>query len=163
MQWLGVLFDLDMTLVDTSCLKPLRKQRLWKEVYSHIPKTVVFPGMSELVHELSGICKMGVVTSAPRPYAERVVLFHSLPITVLSTYHDTSYHKPHPEPLLNGCQKLGIDPSMVISIGDEINDFKASQSAGIRYFHAVWGGNNLQGVPQELLCASVSDLRDRLL
>jgi len=159
----GIIFDLDMTLVDTSNLASLRKQRLWKQVYSHIAETATFPGVGELIRELSEIYKVGVVTTSPRPYAERVVQFHSLPISVLAAYHDTANHKPHPEPLLYACQILGLAPSMTVSIGDELSDFKASSSAGMEYFHALWSGNNSSGVPQGICCKSVSDLRDRLL
>ncbi len=159
----GILFDLDMTLVNTSGLATLRKQRLWSQVYSHISDTVLFPGIRDLIRELSGVYKIGVVTTSPRPYAERVVRFHSLPITVVAAYHDTSNHKPHPEPLLYACQKLGIIPSRTASIGDELGDFKASSSAGMEYFHAIWGGSDSQEIPRERLCRSASELRDRLL
>ena len=34
-----VLFDLDMTLVNTSMLESLRSQRKWSEVYKRVPET----------------------------------------------------------------------------------------------------------------------------
>ena len=163
MEQQGVLFDLDMTLVDTSRLAVLRKQRLWKQVYSHISETAIYPGIKEFILELSGIYKVGVVTTSPRPYAERVVQYHTLPISIVAAYHDTSNHKPHPAPLLYACQSLGLSPSMSFSIGDEFSDYKASNAAGMEYLHAAWGSNSLSGIPSELLCRTVAALRERLL
>ena len=41
MRFNSVLFDLDMTIVDTSSLLGLRKQRRWNDVYAQLNKTKI--------------------------------------------------------------------------------------------------------------------------
>ena len=48
----GVIFDLDMTLVDTSSLKQLRTKRRWPQVYDRLDETKLFEGVSNLIDNL---------------------------------------------------------------------------------------------------------------
>ncbi len=152
-----------MTLVDTSLLQGLRDQGNWSNVYKNIPRTILYPGIYQLVRDLSKTYLLGVVTSSPRPYAEKVLHFHSLQLKVLAAYHDTECHKPLPAPLFHGCQQLGLSPTLIVSIGDEINDYKASVAASIDYIHAAWSNKNNTDLPTNVLCNTVADLRIRLL
>ncbi|MBC8147262.1 MAG: HAD hydrolase-like protein [Bacteroidetes bacterium] len=102
-----------MTLVDTSCFEELRNQRLWSQIYSNTKNTKIYDGISELVSELVKYYKVGIVTSSPRTYAERIIDYYSLNIPVLSAYHDTKNHKPHPEPIIKGCQVLQLNANEV--------------------------------------------------
>ncbi len=113
MDYKGIIFDLDMTLVDTSCFEELRNQRLWSQIYSNTKNTKIYDGISELVSELVKYYKVGIVTSSPRTYAERIIDYYSLNIPVLSAYHDTKNHKPHPEPIIKGCQVLQLNANEV--------------------------------------------------
>jgi HAD superfamily hydrolase (TIGR01549 family) len=162
MEFRGLIFDLDMTLVDTSCLESLRQQRQWQNVYSSIPDTVLYPGVRELISELTQKYVSGVVTSSPRSYAEKVLEYHSLSTEVLVAYHDTSYHKPHPAPFIMACQKLGIPPSQIVSIGDQENDYLAAQAAGLAHYHAGWAAERYPTLPEALNCPSIIHLRDVL-
>ncbi|MDF5814417.1 HAD-IA family hydrolase [Pseudomonas aeruginosa] len=38
--------------------------------------------------------------------------------------------KPDPEPLLLACSQLGIDPSRVLFIGDDLRDIESGRDAG---------------------------------
>lgn len=44
----NVIFDLDMTLVDSSIAESARKQRNWPLVYSMIPSFTLYSGMGEV-------------------------------------------------------------------------------------------------------------------
>lgn len=43
----SVIFDLDLTLVDTTNLESLRHNRNWQEAYRRISETVMYDGMTE--------------------------------------------------------------------------------------------------------------------
>ncbi|GAA5578824.1 hypothetical protein Pgin02_01853 [Porphyromonas gingivalis] len=45
----SIIFDLDLTLVDTSVLEELRKKRNWNTVYSLIPSTSLYDGIREIL------------------------------------------------------------------------------------------------------------------
>ena len=53
---------------------------------------------------------------------------------------DTTPHaKPHPMPLLEASQRLGIDPSQCVYIGDAARDIEAGQRAGMATLAALYG------------------------
>jgi phosphoglycolate phosphatase/pyrophosphatase PpaX len=137
----AVIFDLDMTLVDSSALEPLRRERRWSEVYRRFDMTHVYPGIKQAIESLRGRpgLRLGVVTSAPRTYADRIIAYHHLGLEVFVGYHDTPNHKPHPAPLLLATQKLGLRPSEVLSVGDEAADIVAARAAGTIAVAAAWG------------------------
>ena len=158
----GIIFDLDMTLVDTSSLLKMRDQRLWHQVYQNIPKTKIYDGVLNLLDQLKDISKMGIVTSSPRTYAERVIDYHGLNIQLLTAYHDTQKHKPHAEPILDGISKLGLKPHEVISIGDEEKDIIASNKAGATSVFAGWSNNGKNNVLANHTCITIKELTDFL-
>jgi HAD superfamily hydrolase (TIGR01549 family) len=91
----------------------------------------------------------GVVTSAPRSYAESIVRHHGLKVSVVTAYHDTRWHKPHPAPLLHGLQTLGV--STGVYIGDDEIDARAAEAAGIEFLLV----NHAHGQPLKELAAAV--------
>lgn len=71
--------------------------------------------------------------------------------------------KPDPEPLLLACSQLGIDPSRVLFIGDDLRDIESGRDAGTKtaavrygYIHpednpAHWGADVIVDHPRELI------------
>ena len=51
---------------------------------------------------------------------------------------DTPYQKPHPEPLLLACRRLGVEPSTCIFVGDSPADVRAARAAGMPSIAATW-------------------------
>ena len=139
MRFNSILFDLDMTIVDTSSLLGLRKQRRWNDVYAQLNKTKIFNGISSIIKKLDNKYNIGVITSSPRKYANKVIDYHALTIPILCAYHDTKKHKPFPEPLLYALAKIHCLPSKAIYIGDEVNDIIASKKAGLSSGAVTWG------------------------
>jgi HAD superfamily hydrolase (TIGR01509 family) len=135
----AVLFDLDETLVGTSALEPLRKKRVWPDVYKAFDKTKLPNGTLEFLKKVGKIARIGVVTKAPRSYAEKLLAHYGMEIPVLAAYHDVKKIKPDPEALLLASQKLGIPPERCIYIGDDANDVRAAQAAGMIPFGICWG------------------------
>lgn len=71
--------------------------------------------------------------------------------------------KPDPLPVVTACQRLGIEPSQAVFIGDDARDIEAGRAAGtgtvaVRWgFHAdaddpaCWGADFVLETPQQLL------------
>ena len=85
----NIIFDLDLTLVDTTLAEPYRSRRDWTGAYSVLPQCTVYDGLSEV---FDIIRKFGIntciVSTSPRPYVEKVVQTFNLPINHIVAYHD---------------------------------------------------------------------------
>jgi pyrophosphatase PpaX len=53
---------------------------------------------------------------------------------------ETEHHKPDPEPLLLGAQRLGADPTTCAYVGDSPFDMRAAKRAGMGAIAVTWGG-----------------------
>lgn len=138
----GVMLDLDDTLVISSAIEGLRRRGQWQECYQEFSRTHLPEGTHAFLGALRALAACGVVTTAPRTYAERLIAFHGLNIEVLVAYHDVTPHKPHPQPLLLGAQKLRISIDKCVYIGDNENDGLAAIRAGAKPISVCWTGNN---------------------
>ena len=142
----AILFDLDMTLVDTSCLLMLRSQRKWNEAYSRISETRAYEGIDVVLGNLKEKYKIGIVTSSPKKYALKVVEFYGFDIPVLAGYHDTTLHKPNPEPILYGINELQAKSESSIYIGDQVNDIVAAKAAKCKSIGVTWGDDSAEDI-----------------
>lgn len=144
---MGVIIDLDMTLVDSSGAADARRARDWPRVYGLVPRFRIYDGVQQILTDISAAgTKVCIVTSSPRPYFERVARQFGLPLTPSVCYHDTSLHKPHPAPILRALDLLGVEPACAVSIGDEPRDIEASLAAGTIAVAALWGSADPVGV-----------------
>ena len=128
----AILFDLDMTLVDSSRLDGDRAAGFWQRALSRIDELRYFPAtVGPPPHAIPGLLKdagksIAVVTSSPRDYAQAVLDRLGIRPDVLVAYHDTEAHKPDPEPLQLAMQQLGVAPSDCIYVGDDPIDAEAA-------------------------------------
>ena len=98
------IFDLDMTLLDTSELEPAKRRDEWDYVEEHLDLARPFSDTSMVPHELPHALKerghgIAVVTSAPRWYAEALLERFDIAHDVLVASEDTQSHKPAPSPI----------------------------------------------------------------
>src|SRR5213080_1443485 len=116
---MGVIIDLDLTLVDSQAAESLRRARRWPQVYELIPQFTVYDGIHDLVADLT-IAKIPicVVTSSPRSYCERTLKHFEWTGVETVCYHDTTLHKPNPAPILLALKKLQLQPAQALSVGD---------------------------------------------
>lgn len=135
----AVLLDLDDTLVLTSAIAGLRSTRRWADVYAAFGRTALPPGTRDFIQALRAL-PLGVVTTSPRQYAERLLLHHKLDVPVLVAYHDASPRKPHPRTLLIAAERLGVDPFRCSHIGDRPTDDLAARAAGMQSILMSWHG-----------------------
>lgn len=138
---MGVIFDLDQTLVDSSSALNLRAQRRWNDVYNTIPTFEVYEGLKEFIDELvDNDIPVCIVTSSPRSYCQKVLNYFEFNEKVQTIcYHDTKKHKPDAQPMEAAIKLMECDKDKVVSIGDDIKDIQSSQSAGITSVYARWG------------------------
>jgi len=145
-----ILFDLDDTLVMTHEIEKLREQACkngeWKEVYASFNETYLKVQTKQIIRLIKTSqhgYRIGVVTSSPRSYAEKLLAYHRLDITVLSAFHDTKKKKPFPDPIIYAMSILDSVPNRTIYVGDKLDDVQASLSSGcIPFFFDKSGYQN---------------------
>lgn len=135
-----IIFDLDLTLVDTTPVEEARKNRNWDLAYSLIPQCQLYEGMD---YVFSIIRQNGldacIVSTSPRTYVEKVVAYFNIPINKIVAYHDAKPIKPHPAPMLKALELLNCHAKDVISFGDRVIDIQASNAASIESVACFWG------------------------
>ena len=136
----SIIFDLDLTLVDSSSAEQARSERNWQLVYSLIPQFTVYEGLEpifDLIRKHN--IKTTIVSTAPRTYVEKVVEHFKLPIKWIVGYHDAKPHKPAAAPMLRALEMMGERAENVISFGDRVIDIQASNAANIESVACFWG------------------------
>src|ERR1700753_2713544 len=93
------LFDLDQTLLDSKYIEVWRRLRIWSLVEQNLHMVRQFAGTGLAPHQLPAAMqalghRVGVVTSSPRWYAERLLRQFGVTYDVLVAYDDTDKHKP---------------------------------------------------------------------
>jgi HAD superfamily hydrolase (TIGR01549 family) len=145
-QW-SIFLDLDETLVFTSSIEPLRKQRNWAKVYQSFHLTSLPPGTQEFLRQVRQLAPLGIITRTPRPYAEKLVAYHQLDLRVAVAFHDTEKRKPHPDPVLKAAQLYNVTPNHSFYIGDTEDDILAAMRAHALPIGLTWD-NSLSTKPE---------------
>lgn len=135
-----VIFDLDMTLVNSGVAEEARKRRAWGEVYALIPQFRLYDGIPSVMEYIrrNGI-RVCIVSSSPHAYIQRVVEHFKLPVDHIVGYHDAPEIKPSPAPMIEAIRLLGCNPYEVVTFGDRAIDITASRRAGIKAVACTWG------------------------
>lgn len=137
----ALLLDLDQTLVITTAIEPLRRQKQWNRIYSQFHLTYLPSGTLDFLKTVDQHLHLGVLTSSPRSYAERLLAYHQLSLPVTVAYHDTRLHKPHPEPLLEATRRLGVAADHCMYVGDTVSDLEAALRTGALPVGLSWDGS----------------------
>ena len=87
--------------------------------------------------------RLGVVSSKRRVSIE--LGFRALPelerlFEVAVSTEDTARHKPHPDPILLGLERLSARPDEASYVGDSPFDVQAAKAAGVFAVAVTWGG-----------------------
>lgn len=122
--------------------EPLHRRFL--EAYrEHVAvRTRLFPGMEAVLAaiEARGL-PWGIVTNKASwltvPLLEALGLAARAACVVCGD--TTPNRKPHPEPLLYACARLGREPAHCLYVGDSRNDVAAAREAGVRALIALFG------------------------
>ena len=136
----NIIFDLDLTLVDTTVAEPYRSKRDWNGAYSVLPQCSVYEGLQDIFDAIRKFAiKTCIVSTSPRTYVEKVVQQFNLPINYIVAYHDAKPIKPHPAPMLKALEMLECEAKEAISFGDRVIDIQSSNGAGIESVACFWG------------------------
>lgn len=107
-----------------------------------LEQTLPFDGVAQLIDGLASLgLPWGVVTNKSTRFSEpltRGMSLFSTARTVVSG-DTTPYAKPHPAPLLEAAERLGIAPNDCIYVGDDERDILAGHAAGMGTVAAVYG------------------------
>ena len=140
---MGVIFDLDQTLIDSSIAEDVRRSRNWSLVYELIPKFHVYNGIHETLSYLrKENVQCIIVTSSPAKYCHKVIAYWDIDVFATVCYHDTTHRKPHPEPVNRAISLFSKKPKFVLSLGDTDIDVLASNAAKVISVACLWGANN---------------------
>ncbi|MGH3002996.1 MAG: HAD family hydrolase [Gaiellaceae bacterium] len=101
-----------------------------------------FVGMEAVLERLKDEGRaLGLVTAKRRATVE--LAFARLPISHLFDTvvggDETARHKPDPEPLLLGLERLGASPGEAAYVGDSPFDMQAAKAGGLRAIGVSWG------------------------
>ena len=136
----SIIFDLDLTLVDSTLAEQARSERNWTKAYSLIPQFTVYDGLLpifDLIREHH--IKVSIVSTSPRSYVEKVVAHFQLPIQWIVGYHDAKPHKPNAAPMIRALEMMGEQATNTISFGDRVIDIQSSNAANIESVACFWG------------------------
>ena len=135
-----VIFDFDLTLVDTEPVEVWRAARRWNSVMARAPELEVYDGIHELLRELDAYdVTMAIVTKSPDMIPRFFVRQYKWPIKVVLGYHQVKRRKPDPEALLLAMRKSGARAEDTFHVGDQPEDTDASRAAGVTAIGAGWG------------------------
>ncbi|MGQ9649346.1 MAG: HAD family hydrolase [Phycisphaerae bacterium] len=105
-------------------------------------KTVPFPGITELMDELTrrGVL-MGVLSNKPHVYTVPMTqgLFGRWPLVAIEGYREEERRKPDPRTLLDIVARMEAKPSEVMLVGDSNTDIATARNAGVIPIGATWG------------------------
>ena len=108
----------------------------------HDEQVRAFPGTVAALAQLAAAGHpMGVVTSKRHAIAERALRLTGIGehVAFLIGSDDCATHKPDPGPVLEGCARLGLEPSRCLYVGDSPFDMQAARGAGCVSVAALWG------------------------
>ena len=135
-----VIFDFDLTLVDTGPVQALRAARKWRSVMARVPELEVYEGVHELLSDLHARHQaLAIVTKSPDMVPKAVLERHGWPIDIVVGYHQVRRRKPHPEALLLAMRRAGADPADTFHVGDQREDTEAARGANVMAIGAGWG------------------------
>jgi len=125
--------------------------------------TRLMPGATETVALLhvAGVA-LGVATNKPQAATRQILLYFGLidRLRVIVGGDAVSHRKPAPDALLIALDRLGVEPSDALMVGDSIADVVAARAAGMPVA-LVRGGYSTDPVERlgaDLICDSLLDL-----
>jgi HAD superfamily hydrolase (TIGR01509 family) len=97
-----------------------------------IKEIKIFPEVKEVLELLRRRIKLGLVTNTPANDVHETLEYFGLKkyFDVVVTGDDVKKGKPNPEIVVKACNKLGLNPSDVVLVGDTKSDIVAGKLAG---------------------------------
>jgi pyrophosphatase PpaX len=99
-----------------------------------LPEVELYPDALEVLERLKGMQKKtALITASERGNIQHLLDKYDMhPLfDAVVTRDEVAHHKPHPEPLLKGLERLGGNPAEAVMIGDSDKDIGAATNAGM--------------------------------
>ena len=132
------------------------------EAIDEVPHEMI-AGVQEMLRKLAEHYPMVTITTGMAPRVERFL--HHFGVRELFTdvigAQTTQRMKPHPEPLLYGAKKMGVEPAECLMIGDTTVDIRTGVSAGAQTVGVLCGfgtQRELKEAGADLILRTTSDL-----
>lgn len=113
----------------------------------------VFLGIVPMLQKLKAMkIPMGIVTAKRYDNMTKALRISELEqyFDCIVTKFDTEKHKPHPDPLLFGMEKLGFeDPQKVLYVGDAVFDVQAAKNGGFQSAIVGWTQSDKEVLEKE--------------
>lgn len=126
-------------------------------------RMLLFPGVRELLGELSSSRRLAIATGKTRPGLDRALDADDLRrYFAASRCADETHPKPHPAMLLELMEELEVGKARTLMIGDTSHDLQMAQAAGVDAVAVTYGAHPEAGLRAcgPLGCvASVTELR----
>jgi len=119
-------------------------QRLLELYYEQLEDTEasLYPGLDEFLQKLEASeIPWGIVTNKPEKYTVRLLQKLNLldRCKTLICPEQVTNRKPHPEPILLACERLGCDTERTVYFGDHIRDIQAAKNADVIAIAVAYG------------------------
>jgi 2-phosphoglycolate phosphatase len=125
---------------DMDGYEPLREEFLAEYEAALDRDTVLFDGVADCLAALDARgLRWGVVTNKATRFTGPVLAGLGLAADVVICGDTTPHAKPHPAPLLEACQRLGVAAGEAIYVGDDLRDVQAARAAGMPSVAAGYG------------------------
>ena len=120
---------------------------IFEEAYEQrlIQATGMYPGVELVLSRLqSAQIKVALITNKPRRFT--VPLLNALKIdqyfSCVICGDDLAQKKPHPLPVETALEKLQVDASNAVMVGDSISDVKSARLANVKSIAVTYGYNH---------------------
>lgn len=135
-----VIFDFDLTLVDSSKISDLIFEGNWGAVFRNISEVSMYSGAKEVLIELE---KMGIpyaiASRSPKGYIERVLKYHQISCECIIGFHATSSEASFSKSLLKCSQYFSLEPEDCVYIGNKRAHYDSALNAGFKFIGVGWG------------------------
>lgn len=163
--WINERFNGGLALLDWLHLdEPAQRlARRWGLIHANRADRPLIPvaGTVELVQALYGRYLLGIVSTRSVAELQVYLAQHGLAgcFAVVVGSDSTVRIKPHPQPILHGAERLGVDPRNVIMVGDTTADVRSAHAAGSLAVGVLCGFGDRDDLRRaDLVLASTADL-----
>ena len=97
----------------------------------HINDIILYPDTKSTLQHLTSY-KKAIITNTPMDCARQILSKFTIMsyFETIITSDDVKKAKPDPEIVFVACERLGVDPTTVLLVGDTDSDVKAGKAAG---------------------------------
>lgn len=129
------------------------------------PEDILYPGVTNVIKNLKGCAKLGVVTSGERTKVAEVLKKGAIlaAFDFLITAEDIDKGKPDPQCYLKGIQALGLPPSKIVALEDSPAGVQAAKAAGIKCIAVLHTSTRQDLTDADIIVEAIGDINKSLI